>query len=257
MPRVSVVICCYNLGRYLDEALDSVLAQTMQDFEIIVINPSSTDGFTNRLLADYKRPKTRVMHTPFMSVSESRNLGIAKSMGPYICCLDADDILEPTCLEKASRVLDEHREAGFVAYWYRLFGEQTGESRFESCDLYDFLIGNPACSASMYRREVWEKCGGYDKRFAKGFEDWDFWLSILETGYKAHMIREFLFRWRARPDSRDKKAKLRENRDSLAKMFIEKHRDAYQKHAIEVLILKEKMIGDLLEYHRSVLQGEE
>ena len=63
MPTVSVIIPCYNHGQYLDDAVESVLRQTYEDFEIIVINDGSTDERTNELLKTYEKPKTRVLHT--------------------------------------------------------------------------------------------------------------------------------------------------------------------------------------------------
>ena len=73
-PRVSVIIPCYNLGRYLDEAVDSVLAQSFQDFEIVIVDDGSTDPETCRLLADYRKPRTQVVR------SENRGLPAAKNL---------------------------------------------------------------------------------------------------------------------------------------------------------------------------------
>jgi glycosyltransferase involved in cell wall biosynthesis len=75
MPKVSVIIPCYNLGQYLDEAVDPILAQTSQDFEIIIVNDGSTDEFTNTLLASYDRPKTRVLATENQGLPSDGNNG--------------------------------------------------------------------------------------------------------------------------------------------------------------------------------------
>lgn len=84
MPKVSVIIPCYNQGAYVDGAVESVLAQTFRDFEIIVVNDGSTDGATNRLLADYHRPQTRVLRTENRGVAMARNHGIGVATGEYI-----------------------------------------------------------------------------------------------------------------------------------------------------------------------------
>ena len=80
-PTVSVIIPCYNLGQYLDEAVQSVLAQTYQDFEIVIVDDGSTDPVTRALLAGYRRPRTRVIQIAHAGVSEARNVAIAHSAG--------------------------------------------------------------------------------------------------------------------------------------------------------------------------------
>src|SRR5437763_11165815 len=97
-PKISVIVPCYNLGEFLAEAVDSVLAQTCQDFEIVVVDDGSTDGPTNEILATFARPKTRLLRAPHAGLGAARNLGIANSTGEYLCALDADDRLDPTFL---------------------------------------------------------------------------------------------------------------------------------------------------------------
>ena len=80
-PKVSVIVPCYNLGEYLDEAVNSVLGQTFQDFEIIVVDDGSTDEATNALLADYRRPRTRVLRAPHGGLGAARHLAIASAQG--------------------------------------------------------------------------------------------------------------------------------------------------------------------------------
>src|SRR3972149_1699479 len=99
-PRVSVIIPCYNLGPYLDEAVGSVLSQTYQDFEILVVDDGSTDPATRTLLADYRRPKTRVIQLPHGGLAAARNAGVANAGGEYLCALDADDRLASSFLAK-------------------------------------------------------------------------------------------------------------------------------------------------------------
>src|ERR1700736_2112376 len=113
-PRVSVVIPCFNLGEYVDEAVDSVLCQTLQDLEIVIVNDGSTDPHTNAKLAGYSKPRTRVIQTENQGLAAARNVGIADSRGDYILPLDADDRIAPTFLEKTAAVLDQHPEIGIV-----------------------------------------------------------------------------------------------------------------------------------------------
>src|SRR5262249_4941155 len=82
--RVSVIVPCYNLGPYLDEAIDSVFAQTFQDFEIVVVDDGSTDPDTRRLLASYERPRTRLVRSDNRGLPATKNLGLAHTTGPYV-----------------------------------------------------------------------------------------------------------------------------------------------------------------------------
>ncbi|HXM47111.1 MAG TPA: glycosyltransferase family A protein [Pyrinomonadaceae bacterium] len=81
MPKVSVIIPCYNHGSYIDEAVDSVLAQTFPDFEIIIVNDGSTDQETVQKLADFNQPQTTVLHTANQGLAAARNSGIQNSTG--------------------------------------------------------------------------------------------------------------------------------------------------------------------------------
>jgi len=242
-PKVSVVIPCYNLGRYLDEAVDSVLRQTMQDFEIIIVNPGSTDELTNALLSGYKKAKTKIIMTGPKKAGAARNAGIAVSRGRFVCCLDPDDILEPECLERAGTILETRPEVGIVTFWYKIFGEGHGDVTPESATLADFLVDNCACTASLFRREAWEKTGGYDE-ILPGYEDWDFWISILDRGYRAHILKEFLFRYRVRQDGKHQRSDSPEFRNEIMDRIIAKHAVAFRKHSLEVIRGKDRLLGD-------------
>ena len=106
MPRVSIIMPCYNQGQYVAEAVDSVLGQTFHDFEIIIINDGSTDQETISTLESFDRPKCLILHTTNQGLAAARNNGIREARGEYILPLDADDRIAPTYLEKAVRVLD-------------------------------------------------------------------------------------------------------------------------------------------------------
>ena len=126
MPKVSVIIPCFNQGAYLQEAVDSVLAQTFQDFEILVVDDGSTDEETVKILKEYDRPKTRVIRTENQGLSAARNTGIHEAQGIYILPLDADDKIGKGYLEDAVRILDQHPEIGIVYCEAAYFGVKGG-----------------------------------------------------------------------------------------------------------------------------------
>lgn len=204
MPKVSVIIPCYNLGAYLDEAVSSVLAQNFTDFEILIVNDGSTDPDTCRVLTDCSKPKTRVIHTDNMGVSVARNRGISEAKGEYILPLDADDRIGDLYLEQAVTVLDEQQDVGIVYSRVELVGELSGEWDTPEFSLAHQLLDNLIISSAMFRKEDWQDTGGYDPAMKHGWEDWDFWLSILGGGKQALRIPEILFFYRIRQNSRER-----------------------------------------------------
>jgi len=198
MPRVSVVIPCFNQGEYLDEAVESVLGQTFDDFEVLVVNDGSTDEFTARLLAGYRRPRTRVIHTENRGLAEARNTGIREALGEYILPLDADDRIGPEYLEQGVAVLDQQPDTGIVYCRAETFGARSGPWSAPAYSLRRMLLGNLIFCSALFRREDWERVGGYNRNMAVGWEDWDFWLSIIGLDRKVVRIPETHFFYRVK-----------------------------------------------------------
>jgi ABC-type polysaccharide/polyol phosphate transport system ATPase subunit len=247
-PKVSVVVPCYNLGQYLDDAVQSVLGQTFQDFEIIIVNDGSTDGDTNRLLAHYDRPKTRVIRTDHRGLAAARNLGIEHARGPYVCALDADDWLEPIYLEKAVRILDDDPAITFVSCWLRAFGDEAWLWKRERCDLPALLAECTVCTAALVRRSAVLAVGGYDGGMgAQGYEDWDLWISLAERGDRGTIIPEVLFHYRRRAGSMSTVCAEGETHLGLVRYLVGKHQESYRRHLLEVLLVKEADACDLLQ----------
>jgi glycosyltransferase involved in cell wall biosynthesis len=195
-PIVSVIIPCFNYGQYVCEAVDSVLAQELQDTEIIVVDDGSTDPMTREVLANLVRPRTRVVRQENKGLSEARNFGIRHARSKYICCLDADDILEPTYLEKAVGSLESNRGVSFAYPWVRLFGDEERVWRTEPFDLHKLLRYNHVAAASVFAKTDWEIAGGFSADLRLGFEDWEFWIRLGDLGKRGLLIPEALVRQR-------------------------------------------------------------
>ncbi|MBI3400179.1 MAG: glycosyltransferase [Acidobacteria bacterium] len=239
-PRVSVIIPCYNLGAYLDEAVESVLAQTCQDFEIVIVDDGSIDPGTQALLADYQRPKTRVIRIAHAGVSEARNVAIAHSTGAYLCALDADDRLEPTYLEKALRVLGQDPSLTFVSCWARLFGDEAWDWQPERCDLPALLCEDTVCTAALVRRDAVLAVGGFDTQIPiQGAEDWELWLTLVERGYRGVILREVLFNYRRRPGSLSTVSWYGSGHVPLTNYRLARHSESYRAHLSGVLLYQD------------------
>lgn len=198
-PLVSVVIPCYNYGEYVEVAVDSVLAQTFQDFEIIVVEGGSTDRFTIRVVQELKKPKTTVYFRPTPKFpGDNRNYGIERARGKYICCLDADDLLMPTYLEKALFVAETYH-ADIVYPSLQCFCGHNQIWRSGEASFPEIVERNPLSIVSLFRREAWCTVGGFRDWGARDEhvpEDWDFWVRLLGHGYRAVRIPEPLMRYR-------------------------------------------------------------
>lgn len=236
MPRVSVIIPCYNQGAWLDEAIDSVLAQTFGDIEIVVVNDGSTDDATVKLLERYSRPKTRVIHTANQGLPSARNNGIREAQGDYILPLDADDRIAPTYLEKAVAILDREPEMGIVYCYGELFGAETGRIAAPDFSVRKMLLSNLVFCSALFRRSDWEQVGGYNPLMVHGCEDWDFWLSIIETGRMVVRIPEHLFFYRAKEKSMNREMDV-PKRIAMHHQIMRNHKDLYIDHAEPLLAL--------------------
>lgn len=186
-PLVSVVITSFNYGKFVAAAVDSVLAQTFKDLEVIVVEGGSSDSTSRLTVAGLQPPRMRVLmqgtgHRP----GANRNFGISQARGRYVCCLDADDTLAPTYIEKAVFLLERH---GYdvVSGAMDKVGSEFGRLHIlEQPDLEDILEGNPVLTCAVFRRSLWEKAGGYrdvDSKVASHVqEDWAFWIRLAALG---------------------------------------------------------------------------
>lgn len=201
MPTVSVVIPCFNQGQFIDAAVDSVLAQSFADFEIIVVNDGSTDAFTNSVLHNYAKEKTQVIITTNMGLAKARNNGIAMAKGKYILPLDADDQIDSSYMEKAVAILDNDAETGIVYCNARLFGAIETEWLLPEYSLERMLLDNVIFCSAFFRRDDWLASGGYDPGMIYGWEDYEFWLGLIERGRKVVRLEDVLFSYRVASDS--------------------------------------------------------
>jgi len=202
-PLVSVVIPCFNYGRFVVEAVDSVLAQTFKDLEIIVVEGGSTDPETRKVVANLERPRTRTLFQDRPHpAGANRNLGISHARGKYICCLDADDLLRPTYIEKAV-FLAETYEYDVVSCALQFFGDQDDViGILRRPHLADLLESNCALTCAVFRRFLWQAAGGYrdiDRNaFSHVHEDWVFWVRLAALGARFHnVVDEALFLYRS------------------------------------------------------------
>lgn len=201
-PLVSVIIPCFNYGHYIEEALSSVLAQTFQNFEVVIVEGGSTDGVTPGIIAGIENRnhgKVRVLYrSERRMVGDNRNFGISHARGRYICCLDADDVLKPMYLEMAV-FLAESSGYDVVTSSLQCFGDSHITWLLEDPSFPAICGHNQIATSALFRRSAWAHVGGY-RDWGLGREhipeDWDFWVRLLGHGYRAKSIREPLMNYR-------------------------------------------------------------
>jgi glycosyltransferase involved in cell wall biosynthesis/SAM-dependent methyltransferase len=203
-PLVSIVIPCFNYGHLVGEAIRSVEEQTFTDIEIIVVEGgSSSPESRQRLVETVAKASSKVrlllQDQPYRA-GANRNFGISHARGKYICCLDADDRIAATYIEKAVFML-EHSGYGVVSPGLQFFGDRSETwTPHERPTLEMLLEGNNALTCAVYSKELWRKAGGYrdtDPSTGHVHEDWLFWVRLAALGARFIGIREPLFYYRS------------------------------------------------------------
>ena len=193
MPTVSVIMPAYNVEPYLSEAIDSVLAQTYTDFELVIVDDGSTDG--SRAIAEQYRARHPdrivVVSQENRGLAGARNTALRVASGQVFALLDSDDGWAPTFLEAQMRLLDAQGDVAIVTgNAFNLGGPEDGRPARPvpdprpAPDLVTILRDETAVFImSLFRRDVVDRVGGFDEQFRTN-EDYDFWIRAAFAGFK-------------------------------------------------------------------------
>ena len=215
----------YNCASTLQEALDSLYAQTFQDFEIILCDDGSKDNTYEVALENAQQHKNIVLlrNEKNLGLNATLNKCLEVAQGEYIARMDGDDISLPTRFEKQVKFLEEHPEYAVVSAPMIYFDENgefrrgTGNGEIKA---QDFIYGSPICHAPcMARTEVFRSVDGYsvDKRLLRA-EDYHLWFKIFAAGHKLYMMDECLY-------------KMRDDRNAVARRdWMTRRNECYVKH---------------------------
>lgn len=202
LPLVSIVIPFYNLGETIEDTLHSLTTQTYRNFEVIIINDGSSDRESVEKLKSIEAGgyNAKFIYQKNQGVAATRNNGIKLAKGKYIVCLDSDDMLEPTYLEKAVTVLETNPDVAVVTSYMTIFGVITETFEHVAFDPLGLYKNNMIITAAMFTKKAWQTVGGYKSKI--GYEDWEFWINLAEHGFLVKQITEPLFRYRTSMQSR-------------------------------------------------------
>jgi glycosyltransferase involved in cell wall biosynthesis len=208
VPLVSVIIPAFNAEKYISESISSVLSQTFQDFEILVVDDGSIDSTKEKTLK-FSDQRIRYIYKENGGASSARNTGINNARGKYIALLDYDDLWLPEKLEKQLQKFSHEADLGLVYCWVESINPD-GETRFiahpenEGWVYNDLFLDNFLHNGSvpLIKKECFEKAGYFDENLSNA-QDWEMWFRIAKD-YKFGVVRDILTKYRVRSDSLSK-----------------------------------------------------
>ena len=214
MSKISVVIPTYNCAKFLPQAIESVLNQTCQDFELIVVDDGSTDN-TKDIVSNYAKTNKNTIKYIFQNnsgPSAARNTGLKVAQAEYITLLDSDDYWDITFFEKGLKVLEDDKCDIVVCDNYRIElrdGKVVSKEIMRRSDLLEQnanlyveflkkdLIGGP--SRTISKKKIFNEIGGYDESLWL-HQEWDFWIRFFKIPRKIGLLREPLYYYHVRND---------------------------------------------------------
>ncbi|AMN43432.1 glycosyltransferase family 2 protein [Rhodoplanes sp. Z2-YC6860] len=202
VPELTIVVPCYNGGRFFDQMFTGLDRQTFRDFEIIIVDDGSTDADTKARLQNLPAGAS-VIHQENKGLAAARNIGFKAARTEFVLPLDCDDVLEPTFLAEAMALLKAApAQVAFVYSHIKLTGGREG---VHECDFdpFDQLFLNELPYCLLMRKSAWAAIGGYDETMRDGYggyADWDFNIHLLVAGYRAIRIDKPMFIYWVRTD---------------------------------------------------------
>lgn len=203
---ISVIITCYNEGKLLLRAIDSLKKQTYKDFEVIIVKDLSNDEETIQVCASLEKEGYCVLYAENnVGVSVTRNMGIEKAKGDIIYTFDADDELPDDAIENVQKAFIKYPKADLVFGNYILDDWDTKLISTIDCsvitnsdyslDIKKYLGNSIVLGNSPFRKSVWEKVDGYNAEFTFTCQDLDFHYRLLFADANFHYIPQILYHW--------------------------------------------------------------
>lgn len=177
METVSVIIPMYNYGQYLDEAIQSVLNQSVKAHEIICVS----DGAIDNSVEIARKYPVIVIEKENGGLASARNAGIKVATGKYMMSFDSDDIMRPDCIKEHLKLAGDNT---IVTCGLMAFGSESYTARPEIASVELLMMRNVIYSNSLFPKALWTKVGGFDEGeiMRLGLEDWECWIRMAGAG---------------------------------------------------------------------------
>jgi glycosyltransferase involved in cell wall biosynthesis len=225
---ISVIVPCFNQAQYLNETIECLFAQSIKNWECIIVNDSSPDDTEAIALKLCDRDKRiRYIKKENGGPSSARNKGIGISNGEYILPLDADDKIHPRYMEECINVLINNSAVKLVYAKAIKFGALNEEWKHPEYSYKEMLLNNMIYCSAIFRKKDFLLTDGYDECMRQGFEDWEFWLRFLSPEDRVYRIDEIMFYYRIKESSRTTSITSSIEQDIDSYIYY-KHKDKYQ-----------------------------
>ncbi len=231
---LSIVIPYYNMGKYIDETVDSIKKSLYSKKEIIIVNDGSNEEDSIKALEKYEKDNmVKVLNIENAGLANARNVGGKEANGEFIAFLDADDLVEESFYNKAINILNRFDNVSYVYSWVKYFEGSNGTWTTFDIQLPYLLCHNMLNANTLVRKEDFLRYGLNRPEMEYGMEDYDMWISLAEKKCLGVCIPEFLSYYRVRKNSMARGFNAN-NLLYLTEIITKNHRKIYQEYGTEI-----------------------
>lgn len=227
---VSVIIPCYNHGKFLEETVHSVLNSSYEDVEIIIIDDGSVDD--SRAIGENLSERFSSISYYYQKnsgPSVARNYGISLAKGEIILPLDADDLINSNYIEMAVRQLELDSDVKVVYALAEKFGAVHKPWKLKEFSRAKLAVDNMIYVSSFFRKKDWEEVGGFTENNVLVREDWEFWIKMLKNGGEVVRLPFVGFYYRIHDNSRRKSMSSKKKKNEI-EYLNKQHADFFKEH---------------------------
>lgn len=230
IPQIAIIVPCYNQGKFLQEALDSVLSQSLQDWELVIVDDGSSDNSAT-VAKSYvaKDSRIRYVYQENAGPSAARNKGVRLTSAPLIFFLDGDNLIHRELLSRGVMYIKSHNDCTLYYSRAQYFGTRDGEFVLNYTSYRDLLVSNSIDCACIVRREDFLRIGGFDEQM-RGYEDWEFFIRLLYHNDRIFQDTKILFSYRVNDGQMSVNTQAKKRNDELTTYIYHKHADKYKEY---------------------------
>lgn len=242
-PLISVIVPCYNYGRYLGDCINSLIGgstslgempgQTFQSLEIIIVDDASTDNSREYIkeVANIKKGIRAYYLDKNGGTAKTLNYGIERAVGKYITFLSADDMREPDSLEKLVRACEANPHSfAYDDIWIVNGGRRIKEWKFQKYDFEELIWKNHIHAGIMFPKEAWVETGGYPAIMGDGREDWAFNVALGVKGWCGVHVSNLGYLYRREGQNRTETNTTESHREKFLNKVMDLFPDLYRGH---------------------------